>query len=173
MFKKTVAALALALVPFAATPAHAADPAQVTKELQRLVGSWKGTGTLTMRDGKVLPAQVTYDCKSGSGGAAVRCQLAGTVAGLPPIASEDLFGFNADDGLVHWFTVTNMGETHDHKGGFENGTFTGLYEGPQAGQLFQEQISIQLVNDKKVRVRSASKLGDKSLESLDVTFTKS
>lgn len=172
--KKTIAALALAASPFMAVPAHAADPAQIAKDLQCLVGSWKGTGTMTMADGKVANVQLAYDCKSAAGGSGVACHLRMTgVPGLSTYESDDLYGYNPGDGLVHWFTITNAGETHDHRGSIDGNAFNGLYEGPQDGKLFQEQVSIQFINDKKVRIRSSCKLGDKALDQADVTATKS
>jgi hypothetical protein len=171
--KKTIAALALAASPFMALPAHAADPAQIAKDLQCLVGSWKGTGTFAMPDGKTANVSFNYDCKTAAGGSGVACHLRMTgIPGLPAYELDDLYGYNAGDGLVHWFTITNTGEVHDHKGGIDNSTFTGLYEGPVDGKIFQEQVSIQFLNEKKMRVRSSCKLGDKNLESLDVTATK-
>ncbi len=171
--KKLVAGLALALVGLAA-PAHAADRAlDAQKNLQRLVGSWKGSGSVTLPDGKVLNMKTTYDCKKAGGGLAVACHFTASAPGMPLIESNDLFGYSAGDGLVHWFTVTSSGDVHDHKGGFdETGTLTAIHEGPQDGKLYQEQVSLQLISDTKVRVRCSVKVGAQQMESTDMTVTK-
>ena len=167
----------LALAAFLSLPALAAEPAppKAVKDLQNLVGSWKGTGTLKMPDGQVSPpVQIGIECKSTAGGMGVLCHSRFTgIPGMPgALEEDDLFGYNAGDGLVHWYAVTNAGETHDHKGGISDNAFVGIYEGPQDGQLFQEQVTLAWKSDRKITFRSASTLAGKDQGVMEGTVSK-
>ena len=99
----------LALLVFLPSVAMA-DPGA---DLERFVGSWKGTGTVTMGKDK-LKIAATWDCKRAAGTAAVEC--ASRVTGIPGMTMEelDLFGYDPGAGAYHWFAVSNLGEAHDH-----------------------------------------------------------
>src|ERR1044071_8127415 len=84
-------------------------------------------------DGQSMTMQVSLDCKAAAGGYGVACHGKFTAPNMPAYEEDDLFGYNPGDGLYHWFSITNQGETHDHKGGLSDNTFTGEYSGPQAG----------------------------------------
>jgi hypothetical protein len=164
--------LAAALL-VAALPALADAVPQASKDLQCLVGNWKGTGVMHMPDGSKANAQVSIDCKSAAGGLGVACHTRMTgIPGMAAYEEDDLFGYNAGDGLVHWFSITSAGETHDHKGGIADNAFVGVYEGPQGGQLFQETVSLAFEGEKKMKFRSASLLAGKDQGVLEGTLTK-
>jgi hypothetical protein len=135
-----VVAAAAAVTPVA----HAEDakPAPQVEAIRGFIGSWAGKGTM-MTEGKTLPVSVTYDCTESSGGAGVKCKF--VLTGIPGFTYmlDDLWGYSAQDGLVHWYAVTNAGEVHDHRGHLDmNG---GLLQADIAvkGKMFSEVIAIK------------------------------
>src|SRR5688572_5743865 len=108
-----VAALTLA----ASQTARAEDPkpAPQLEAIRSLIGSWAGRGALTT-EGKTHPITMTYDCTESAGAAGVKCRA--VINGIPGFTYtfDDLWGYSAQDKLTHWYTVTNAGEVHDHRG---------------------------------------------------------
>lgn len=136
--------LVVAAATLTPTLAHAEDakPAPQVAAIRSLIGSWTGKGTM-MTEGKTHPTTVTWDCAESTGTAGVKCKF--VMTGLPGFTYmfDDLWGYSAQDGLTHWYTVTNAGEVHDHRGHFDmNG---GLLQTELAvnGKLFSEIIAFK------------------------------
>ena len=165
-----VSVLALAGV----TQAEGSDPKAAAQlaGIQRMAGSWHGKGT--MKDGgKTFKVDASLQCVSTSGGSGVRCET--QFMGVPGMASydeTDLFGYDPGDGLVHWFSVTNAGETHDHKGGFSGNVLSVTHVGPQAGQLFSECITLTWKDDKSLRAESHTFVGSARGPVFEMTLTR-
>jgi hypothetical protein len=123
----TTIATLLALAPLAG--ADTKPPPQL-QEIKKLVGKWGGKGSL-QADGKTHAVAMTYDCVDSAGSAGVRCKC--VITGIPGFTYQfdDLWGYSASDKLVHWYTVTNAGEVHDHRGHFD----------ANGGQLSVEELS--------------------------------
>jgi hypothetical protein len=125
--------------------AHAGAPPAPTeaKDVGRLVGTWKGTGSMTMGNDKV-DVKITWTCRTISGRWGVGCD--GVITGIPGMdryEETDLFGYDAGGGKLHWFSVTNAGETHDHVGGRWTGPAAQfVYTGVQEGKPFKEVIDV-------------------------------
>lgn len=145
---------------------------QKAKELQKLVGSWKGNATLTLPDNTKLPLTMSYECKSASAGFGVACKLTGNMPDGTKYESTDIWGYDAGDGLVHWFTVTSAGETHDHKLAFDNNVLHGQFAGPKEGKLYVETIRMELMSDKKISMRTSVVVGGQQQEALDGVMTR-
>jgi hypothetical protein len=131
-----------ALVALAATPslasAEEAKPNPAQAEIKRLVGKWSGKGTITA-EGQTHAVTMTWNCTDAAAGA--KCH--GKIVGLPGFTYEldDLWGYSAVDGLVHWYTVTNAGEVHDHAGHLDADGGLLSVQLPTDGKLFEETIT--------------------------------
>ena len=125
--------------------ARAEDLPKPIADLERFVGTWKATGTMTMgKDSAKVTA--TWACKRISAKAGVGCtfELKG-IPGLPVYAENDMFGYEPNSNTYHWFSVTNAGETHDHVGkvaGIDEPKLQFVYTGTQEGKPFKEVIDI-------------------------------
>jgi hypothetical protein len=153
--------------------AEAADPGAAPRAaIKRFVGTWHGKGT--MKDGgKTVTVEATLECVETSGGAGVRCVDRFTgVPGMAAYEETDLFGYDPGDGLVHMFSVTNAGETHDHKGGVSGNVFALAHSGPQNGQLFAECLIITFQNDRTMRASSHTFIGAGNGPVLEMTVTR-
>jgi hypothetical protein len=156
----------------AAAPAAADAPPAQAKELARFVGTWNGKGKLTM-DGKTADVTFTWKCQQGAGGFGVRCDL--QMKGIPGMATYDemdIMGYDPGDGLVHWYSVTSAGETHDHKGSFDGNSFQATFSGPNGGNLYSECNTFKFESDRKFRITSAVFVGQKAGPYFDLTATR-
>ncbi|MBL9017482.1 MAG: hypothetical protein JNL83_25055 [Myxococcales bacterium] len=140
----TIATTLLALTSLSSL-ASAEDAPKPIADLERFVGTWKASGTLTM--GKdTVKVSATWACKRVSAKAGVGCtlELKG-VPGLPVYGETDLFGYEPHSNTYHWFAVTNAGETHDHVAkvaGIDEPKLQFVYTGTQEGKPFKEVIDL-------------------------------
>jgi hypothetical protein len=159
----------LVLSMFVALPALADD--KPLQGVQRLVGQWTGAGTIKS-DGKVHQAKVKTDCVEAAGGSGVRCRW--TITGIPNFTYviDDLWGFSAGDGLVHWYCITNGGEVHDHSGhlGPTGGALS--YAGPMKGKTFTEAIKFAFTSDGKLKLDSDCTLGGEPYEAVHLELSR-
>jgi hypothetical protein len=141
---KTSIVTAALLAGLAGTAAadDAAGPAPESKQLDALVGAWKGTGTLAMGDQKI-DLTISITCVKAAAGFAVTCKDKFAGGGLV-MEESDLFGWEPNTKTVHWYAVTNGGEVHDHAGHFDDkGTvLTVEHNGTMDGKPFKEDITI-------------------------------
>ena len=122
--------------------AEDAEPAPQLEAIRSLIGSWTGKGSL-MTEGKTHKITSSWDCTESTGGAGVKCTF--VMTGLPGFTYQfdDLWGYSAQDGLTHWYTVTNAGEVHDHRGHFDMNGGLLQVEIPVDGKLFSEVITFK------------------------------
>jgi hypothetical protein len=131
-------ATALAL---AANPAMADAPPKEVTDMASLVGTWKGSGTLTMGTDRA-DVKITWTCQAVSGSWGVQCQARFTgMPGGAPYQETDLFGYEPGTRKYHWFSVTSMGETHDHvSDGLKENTIEFVHNGVRDGKPLKEVI---------------------------------
>ena len=143
---KLLAAIAI-LAPIAA----AADtlPKPIT-DLECLVGTWKGAGTIQLGAEKAK-LDATWTCTRTSAKHGVLCNLRVTgIPGLPVYEETDLFGYEPNTSTYHWFSVTNGGETHDHVAKAPAGNKVQfVYTGTQEGKPFKEVIDWEFGKEAK------------------------
>ena len=124
-------------------PAAPAAPAE-TRQVARLVGAWKGTGSMTMGADKVEGIKIQWTCRPIAEKWGVGCD--GVMTGIPGVAryeETDLFGYDPGGRKLHWFAITNAGETHDHVGSDWAGQRAKfVYDGMQEGKPFKEVIDV-------------------------------
>jgi hypothetical protein len=55
-----------------------------------------------------------------TGGWGVTCKLSGRLPGLGQYDETDVFGYDDENDVIHWFATTSRGEVHDHAGRWVN-----------------------------------------------------
>jgi hypothetical protein len=167
-----IAAILAVCTSLVALPAAAEKTPEPVQKLGRLVGTWKGKGTLKMGK-EVANLTATWTCQPGAGGFGIRCALAlKGIPGLPLYEEMDIMGFDPGDGLVHWYSVTNAGETHDHKGSWDGDTLQVTFTGPKGGELYSECVTIKPAGKGSIRITSAVFEGQKPGPFFDLTASK-
>lgn len=144
---------------------------QVLEDLSCLVGSWTGEGTVEA-DGETHAVRFQYTCRSASAGAAVSCRLVVTGLGDAAYESSDLWGHDPGTGAVHWFTVTNAGETHDHRGRIGRDSFVGTYVGRRDGRPMRENVRLQFHGRDRFDIRSVVFVNRERVEAVTVTASR-
>jgi len=165
---KTLALIALAIPALAA-----ADPLpKQVHNIERLVGTWKGTGSLAMGKDKAKLA-FTFACKPTSAKFGVLCSL--EITGVPSMAGyaeTDLFGYEPNTDTYHWYSVTSAGETHDHVAKAADGAkLQYVFTGTQEGKPLKEVIDMELGNT-TISVRSETFVAGASVAVLEGKGTK-
>jgi hypothetical protein len=147
-------------------------PAEV-KRLERFLGKWKGTGKVTI-EGKSTDVTMTLDCTRVAGGWGVQCRfLAKGVPGMPTYDGMSILGWDAGTSTVHWYWITNAGETHDH-----HGTWTGAdtldvpHTGMANGKPLKETFTLTFKSPKEIAFTAVTTRGGQVGESFEGTFKK-
>lgn len=169
-FIKIIAALS-SVVPLTA----AADPLpKPVSDMECLVGSWKGTGSLVSGKDKAK-IDATWTCKRTSARFGVSCTF--QVTGIPGVAvfdETDLMGYEPSTNLYHWYSVTNAGETHDHVAKVPSGnTLQFVFNGTQEGKPYKEVIDLTFSkDDRNVKGRAETFLGGASISVMELSLGK-
>ncbi len=67
------------------------------------------------------------------------------IPGIGKLVGANLIGIDPADEKVHWYSVDNMGTTHEHIGEFTDGKhFSMIYKGNREGKEFIETITFVL-----------------------------
>jgi hypothetical protein len=120
-------------------------------DLERLVGSWKGTGTLKAGPDAAAPQaanaaklEASWTCQRTSARFGVLCTFHVTgIPGVPSYDETDLLGYDASNATYHWYSVTNAGETHDHVApAAADGNLRFVFRGSQEGKPLEEVITL-------------------------------
>ena len=153
-------------------PAAAGGTPEPIQKLGRLAGTWKGKGTVKMGKDTVT-ISATWTCQQGAGGAGIRCSFAAKgIPGLALYEEMDIMGFDPGDRLVHWYSVTNAGETHDHRGGWEGDTLQASFTGPKDGKLYTERVELKLTGKNTLHAMSTVYEGTKLTSVFELTASK-
>jgi len=147
-------------------------PKQVA-DLERLVGTWKGSGTLAMGKDKAK-VDVTISCKRTSAQFGILCNTKFTgIPGVPSYDETDLFGYEPNSNTYHWFSVTNGAETHDHIATTIADKVQFVYTGTQEGKPMKEAIDIDFGKDgKAMAFHVDTTVGGAIVASMDVKTRK-
>jgi hypothetical protein len=143
------------------------------QDMYRLVGTWEGKVTMQMGESKSALA-ISWACEPASLGYGVSCRARFT--GMPGGSQEesDLFGFDPGARKYHWFSVTSMGETHDHVA--EPGPGSSLkfvYDGVSDGKPMRETIVLTFNdNGTQLDLRNEGTIGGKPAWSMNGSAVK-
>jgi hypothetical protein len=163
--------LALTIVPVTAFAEPRPTP---VSNMDCLVGTWKGSGSVTMGQDKAK-IEATWRCKPTSSKFGVSCTF--QVTGIPGVAvydETDLMGYEPNTNLYHWYSVTNAGETHDHVGSVPTGdTLKFVFNGTQENKPLKEVIELTFSKDSKsLSGRAETFVGGQSASVMELALRK-
>jgi hypothetical protein len=170
--------IAKLLAPLALTlplSAAAADPLpKQVADMQCLVGTWKGGGSMTLgKDTAKISA--SWSCKRTSAQFGVLCTF--RITGMPGMAAyeeTDLMGYEPNTNTYHWYSVTNAGETHDHVAQPSSGkTLSFVFNGTQEGAPLKETIELNFEpGEKTVKGRAETLIGGNQVALMQLELHK-
>ena len=113
--------------------------------LLQLKGLWETDAATMKTGGKEYKFAYYADFKPASGNKAIVMHEWANIPGMGKLDGNNLAGINLSDGKVHWFSVDNMGTTHEHIGEFaDDKHFTMIHQGTQDGKEFIEKLEMEL-----------------------------
>lgn len=139
-----------------------ATPPEVRQTVNRLLGHWKFQGTETEPNAKdPFKVALTIDCRPTALGAAVVCDLKGSMADSGSVEATAVVGYSPDERVVRWMEISSSGEYHDHRGGwkgnaleFEPLTYTVL------GKRYTEKFSLAFPSDGELLLKAITESTD-------------
>jgi hypothetical protein len=88
--------------------------------LKKLVGEWKGSGTLTAH-GETFPVKARWKNELAASGYALRCEMRMTgVPGAEEFVDVEQIGYDDYEQQFHAGTSCTFGETHDMRGDWQD-----------------------------------------------------
>ncbi len=166
------AALANPLTTSSSSPSAGSKLPAELQTIRRLIGDWRGSGSGKL-GAESVSVRLTLSCTGAAGGFGVQCKTRFT--GLPGGSAEetDLFGFDPGQRKYHWFSVTSLGETHDHVAEMPAGdTLRFVYDGVTEGKPMQEVISLKISDDHHIEFQNTSTVGGQLVWTLSGSATK-
>ena len=133
--------------PFVVLTGHTQEkqvPPEQIRKLEAILGTFEGEATMT-EGGKLLKGMVRHANSSISDGWGFLMEEVITMEDGTAYKSHNIIGYDAGGGKVHVFSITNAGETHDHKGSWTKPTTVSVqYEGKWEGKPYVEKASLTI-----------------------------
>jgi len=159
----------LATVP-ALAQTYEATSSQL-KMLLQLKGYWTTNAATMQTDGKEYKFAYYADFKTTSDNNGIVMHEWATIPGMGKLDGTNLAGINMYDGKVHWFSVDNMGTTHEHIGEFTNSKhFSMTYKGPQEGKAYVETLTMDFTDANTLQLKQVGTLDGKEAVLITGTF---
>jgi hypothetical protein len=136
-------------------------PEQISK-LDAILGIFEGEATMT-EGGKSSKGNVHHTNSSISDGWGFLMDEVVTMEDGTMYKSHNIIGYDAGGGKVHVFSVTNAGETHDHKGSWTKPmTVSVQYDGKWEGKPYIEKASLTIDGSDSYSLSWHATLGGKA-----------
>lgn len=120
------------------------SPPEQIRKLSTIVGTFEGEATMTM-GGKSMKGKIRHVNSSVSDGWGFLMDEVVTMEDGSTYKSFNIVGYDAGGGKVHVFSVTNAGETHDHKGSWTKPNAVSVqYDGRWEGKPYVEKAALTL-----------------------------
>jgi hypothetical protein len=157
-FRRTAAALLLALPLVASGQSGSAASPEVKKVVEAFLGHWNLTGSFT---GPISSTPsyltVTIQCEPVALAMAVSCRTASQETGGDLVEVTSIIGYSPDDQLVHLMEVSSSGSYHEHKGRWNGNVI-------QFERMSKSVAGKQVVEDFSIGFPSPGKITVKSVE---------
>jgi hypothetical protein len=146
-------------------------PAEV-QYLMKFVGRWESQATLTA-DGKTQRVVYWINCRKTAGGSGIymdegfRSTETGTMSGA------DLAGFDPYDSKIKWFSIDNMGTTHEYIGEWQSPDHLFMeYTGTRDGKKYAERIDFTFKTPDVLEFKMVGTLDDVETDRGDGIYYK-
>lgn len=141
------------------------------KMLLQLKGNWETNAATMKTEGKEYQFAYYADFKTTSDNNGIVMHEWATIPGMGKLDGTNLAGINMYDGKVHWFSVDNMGTTHEHIGEFTNSKhFSMTYKGPQEGKAYVETLTMDFTDTNTLQLKQVGTLDGKEAVLITGTF---
>lgn len=173
---KPVFTTALVLFGLCVGVANAQEQAPVTPEILktalRLEGKWEAN-TSAQIGGKAYAFKYNMHFRKTASGSGLLMYETANIPDIGKLDGSNLIGYDPYDGKLHWFSVDNLGTTHDHTGELLNKDHLRLvHESSREGKPYREQIDVEWISADRVKMKLVTTLGGNVEEVLEGTFVR-
>lgn len=154
----------------AADQSQAPAAPEAVAKLAGYIGDWSGTGTMT-EGGQTQNASVRHQWISISDGWGIQVHETSDMGEAGTYRCENILGFDPGGGKLHIYSVSNMGDCHDHVGGWkDDSTLAFRYEGITEGKPFVEDITMTLEGPNQYSMRGIRTVAGRQESDMRVTM---
>lgn len=144
-----------------------------TEQLQYLLsleGKWESPVTITM-GGKQEKTMYYADFSKTANGSGLLLSERVNIPGVGQSVATDLAGVDPNDGKIHWYTVDNMGTTHEHIGSWSDPQhFSMTHHSLRDGKEFMEVITLEWKKKDELMVKQTNTLGGQTAVIIEGVF---
>src|SRR5689334_17718512 len=141
------------------------------KMLLQFKGYWETNTATMLTEGNDYKFAYYADFKTTSDNNGIVMHEWATIPGMGKLDGTNLAGINMYDGKVHWFSVDNMGTTHEHVGEFADSKhFSMMYKGMQEGKEYVETLNMEFTDANTLRLKQIATLDGKEAVLITGTF---
>lgn len=145
---------------------------EAVKNLMKFLGDWQAKATLTM-EGKTYTVDYRVSCKKTSDGSGLYADEILTSPDLGTIKGANLAGYDPFDKKVKWFSVDNMGTTHEHVGDWKSPDHLFIqHVGMRDGKKYVENIDFHVMGTDEIHFMLAATLDGATAEKAEGIFHK-
>jgi hypothetical protein len=170
MFKKGVF---IAVVLSAFISVFAQEMPEAQKNLLQFVGNWKLDNAKFTAGDETLTGVYTFDCSAVNDNTGILAHEKFDTKEMGTMMGENLLGYDPNTGLVHLYSIDNMGTAHDHYGYWVDSNHLYVeYQGVMDAKIYVEQIDMKFSSSGKMEINLKSMLNGESYSKFSGTFTK-
>jgi hypothetical protein len=175
-FHAMVATILSAAFVFTAIGAAQEEAPQMPDQVKKLYifeGNWEGQGTMTMAGQQPQKITVSHKNTIMPGKWGILTAERFEAPGMSPYIATDMMGYDAGSDMVHLYTVSNYGDTHDHKGRWVDDKHLMLqYDGLNEGKPFVERLAITVPDSMSYSFTDSITVGGQLSSTAQVSMKK-
>lgn len=142
------------------------------QNLMKFVGDWEAKATLSM-EGKTYHVEYMVSCKKTSDGNGLYADEWFTNPDLGTLKGANLAGYDPYDKKIKWFSVDNMGTTHEHTGEWKTPDHLFIeHAGMREGKKYVEKIDFHFMGENELHFKLAATLNGVDAEKAEGVFRK-
>jgi len=149
-------------------------PGKVAAQLKMLLqfkGLWETGAAVMKAGGKEYRFAYYADFKTASADNAIVMHEWADIPGAGKLDGNNLAGVCMQDGKIHWYSVDNMGTTHEHVGEFaDQHHFTMVHKSMQEGKEFVETLEMEFAEPDVLILKETATLGGEEAVLITGTF---
>jgi hypothetical protein len=134
------------------------------KNLMKFMGKWEADASLTM-EGKTYKVAYWVNCRKTADGYGLYADEGFSNMELGTLKGANLAGFDPYDSKIHWFSVDNMGTTHEHTGEWMTPDHLFIeHDGIREGKKYVEKIDFTFNGNDELNLKLVATLDGTEVE---------
>ncbi len=142
------------------------------QNLMQFMGRWQAEAVLVI-EGKIYKVNYNIAGRTIASGMGLLIDESFTDTALGSMKGTSLVGLNPNDSKIHWYSVDNMGNTHDHSGTWKTPENLVLeFIEMQGGKKYVEKIDFTFKSRNELLFTLLATLDGKEVKKANATFKR-